>query len=96
MRAGSPTLLRWAMHELSAANRAAMLIPPGFAHGFQTLSEEAELLYFHSAPHVPAAEDGLHPLDPRLAIAWPRAVTVMSDRDAGRPFLAATFEGVRP
>lgn len=95
LRAGSPTLLRWAMHELSAANGAAMLIPPGFAHGFQTLSDEAELLYFHSAPHVPAAEGGLHPLDPRLAIAWPRAVTVMSDRDAARPNLAASFEGVR-
>jgi dTDP-4-dehydrorhamnose 3,5-epimerase len=83
------------MHELSAANGAAMLIPPGFAHGFQTLGDDAELLYFHSAPYVPAAEDGLHPLDPRLAIAWPRAVTEMSERDAARPQLAAGFAGVR-
>ncbi len=95
VRAGSPTLLRWVMHELSAENGAAMLIPPGFAHGFQTLGDDAELLYFHSAPHVPAAEGGLHPLDPRLAIAWPRAVTVMSERDAARPHLPASFEGVR-
>jgi dTDP-4-dehydrorhamnose 3,5-epimerase len=95
VRAGSPTLLRWAMHELSADNGAAMLIPPGFAHGFQTLGDDAELLYFHSAPYVSAAEDGLHPLDPRLAIAWPRAVTVMSERDAARPHLAASFAGVR-
>jgi dTDP-4-dehydrorhamnose 3,5-epimerase len=95
VRAGSPTLLRSAMQELSSGNGAAMLIPPGFAHGFQTLDDETELLYFHSAPHVPAAEDGLHPLDPRLAIAWPRAVTVMSERDAARPHLAASFAGVR-
>jgi dTDP-4-dehydrorhamnose 3,5-epimerase len=95
VRAGSPTLLRWAMHELSADNGAAMLIPPGFAHGFQTLGGDAELLYFHSAPYVQDAEHGLHPLDPRLAVAWPRAVTVMSDRDAARPYLAAGFEGVR-
>ena len=95
VRAGSPTLSRWVMRELSADNGAAMLIPPGFAHGFQTLGDDVELLYFHSAPHVPNAEDGLHPLDPRLAIPWPREVTVMSDRDAARPHLPATFTGVR-
>jgi dTDP-4-dehydrorhamnose 3,5-epimerase len=95
VRAGSPTLLQWVMHDLSAENGAAMLIPPGFAHGFQTLGDDVELLYFHSAPYVPAAEGGLHPLDPRLAIAWPRAVSVMSDRDAVRPHLATGFEGVR-
>ena len=72
-----------------------MLIPPGFAHGFQTLGDNVELLYFHSAPHAPEAEGGLHPLDPRLAIPWPRAVTVMSDRDAARAHLAASFKGVR-
>jgi len=95
VRAGSPTLLRWVMSELSAANGAAMLIPPGFAHGFQTLGDDVELLYFHSVPHAPEAEDGLHPLDPRLAIPWPREVTAMSDRDAARPRLAVDFEGVR-
>jgi dTDP-4-dehydrorhamnose 3,5-epimerase len=95
LRAGSPTLLRWAMHELSVDNAAAMLIPPGFAHGFQTLSDHAELLYFHSAPYVAAAEDGLHPLDPCLGIAWPRAATMMSERDATRPHLGRGFEGVR-
>jgi dTDP-4-dehydrorhamnose 3,5-epimerase len=95
VRANSPTLLRWVMHELSAENSAAMLIPPGFAHGFQTLGDDVELLYFHSASHVPEAEDGLHPLDPRLAIPWPRAVAVMSERDAARAHLAASFEGVR-
>jgi dTDP-4-dehydrorhamnose 3,5-epimerase len=95
VRASSPNLLRWVMHELSAENGAAMLIPPGFAHGFQTLDDDVELLYFHSAPHVPDAEDGLHPLDPRLAIPWPHAVTVMSERDAARAHLAASFEGVR-
>lgn len=94
VRAGSPTLLRWAMGELSAENGAAMLIPAGFAHGFQTLSDDVELIYFHSAPYVPEAENGLHPLDPRLAIPWPRKVTAMSERDAGRPHLPPIFDGV--
>jgi dTDP-4-dehydrorhamnose 3,5-epimerase len=95
VRAGSSGMLRWVMSELSAENGAAMLIPPGFAHGFQALGDDVELLYFHSAPYAPDAEDGLHPLDARLAIPWPRDVTAMSERDAARPPLPATFVGVQ-
>lgn len=94
VRAGSPTFLNWAATELSAENGAAMLIPPGFAHGFQTLSDDVELLYFHSQAHAPEAEGGLNPCDLRLAIPWPRETSTISDRDASRPHLSADFEGV--
>ena len=91
IRVNSPTFLTSVSTELSADNNAAMLIPPGFAHGFQTLSDNVDLIYFHSEIHVPEAEDGLHPLDRRLAIMWPKEITIMSNRDSSRPTLTDDF-----
>jgi dTDP-4-dehydrorhamnose 3,5-epimerase len=94
LRAGSPTFLRWHAAELSAENSLAMLIPAGFAHGFQTLVDDCELLYVHSAPYVAASEGAVNAFDPRLSIQWPRAVTDMSDRDRNHPVLRAEFQGI--
>jgi dTDP-4-dehydrorhamnose 3,5-epimerase len=94
LRRGSPTFLRWHAEKLSADNGMALLIPRGFAHGFQTLGDDAEMLYCHSAAYAPAAEGGLHPLDERLAIAWPLAVSEISARDAAHARLDAEFEGI--
>jgi len=96
LRAGSPTFLQWCAQELSAENHAALLIPPGCAHGFQTLSEDVELLYAHSAQYAPSADAGLNPQDPQLGIRWPLPVSVISDKDTGRPMLIPDFEGLRP
>ena len=95
LRRGSPTFLQWHAEHLSADNGRALLIPPGFAHGFQTLTDHAELLYCHPKAYAPAAEAGLHPLDPRLAVAWPLPVGPLSPRDAGQPWMMEEFEGVR-
>jgi dTDP-4-dehydrorhamnose 3,5-epimerase len=94
VRAGSPTFLQWHAERLSPENGRALLLPEGFAHGFQALTDEAELLYCHSAPYVPGAEGGLNPRDPRLEIAWPLAITDMSARDAQHPLLDANFAGL--
>lgn len=94
VRAGSPTFLHWHAETLSLDNGCAMLIPPGVAHGFQALSDGVELLYCHSAPHVPASEGGLDGLDARLAIDWPLPVLGRSARDQAHPSLTADFEGV--
>lgn len=94
LRAGSPTFLQWFGAELSAANHRALLIPPGFAHGFQALADDCEMLYLHSTPHAPASEGGLDALDPRLAIAWPLPVAERSPRDAEHPLLAPGFTGL--
>lgn len=93
LRAGSPTFLQWHAERLSAGNGRALLIPQGFAHGFQALCDDVQMLYCHTAPHRPEAEAGLHPLDPRLGIAWPLAVTDLSPRDAGQPLLQESFAG---
>lgn len=96
LRAGSPTFLRWHAEPLSAGNGCALLIPQGFAHGFQALSDDVELLYCHSAPHVPACEGGLDALDARLAIAWPLPVLERSARDQSHALLGIHYEGIAP
>lgn len=94
VRAGSPTFLHWHAEELSAGNLRALLVPEGFAHGFQTLTDDCEVLYMSSAFYTPAAEDGLNPHDPSLAIAWPLAASEMSERDRNHPLLTGQFAGV--
>ena len=95
LRAGSPTYLAWHAELLSADNHRALLIPEGFAHGFQTQTPNAEMLYCHSSFYAPAFEAGLNPLDPRLAVTWPLLVQGLSPRDAGHMMIDAKFEGVR-
>nr|WP_246356630.1 dTDP-4-dehydrorhamnose 3,5-epimerase [Pseudomonas gingeri] len=95
LRPDSPTFLQWHAEHLRAGDGRSLLLPAGFAHGFQTLSDDAELLYLHSADYAPDAEGGLSVLDPRLAIAWPEAVKNLSARDAGHPLLDTSFPGVR-
>lgn len=94
LRKGSPTFLRWHAEELSAANHRALLIPPGFAHGFQALKPDCELFYLHSEPYDPSLEGALNPRDPALGIAWPLEIAVISDKDAQRPMIASDFQGV--
>jgi dTDP-4-dehydrorhamnose 3,5-epimerase len=95
LRPRSPTFLRWHAERLSADNNRALLIPEGFAHGFQALSDGVELVYCHSAAHAPEAEGGLDALDPRLAISWPLAIGERSARDAGLSCIDDSFEGIR-
>lgn len=94
LRAGSPTFLKWHAEELSAENARMMVIPEGFAHGFQVLEEDSELLYLHTAHYSSSAEGGVRPTDPRLSINWPLAVRDLSDRDRNHPLLASDFTGL--
>lgn len=95
LRPDSPTYLRWHAEVLSAANHCALLIPEGFAHGFQALSDDVELIYCHSAFYAPDAEGGITALDPRLAIAWPLPIAARSPRDEALPAIDDRFPGVR-
>lgn len=94
LRASSLTYLQWHAQILSADNGQAMLIPEGFAHGFQALTDDVEMLYCHSVAYSAAAEAGLNFRDERLAIMWPLPVSDVSVRDAGHPLIANGFEGV--
>lgn len=94
LRTDSPTFLKWHGVQLSADNHYAFLIPEGFAHGFQTLTDDVELLYCHSMPYKSSAEAGLHAQDPALAIAWPLPVTELSLRDCQHPLITSVFKGI--
>ena len=96
LRCGSPTFLRWHAQVLSAANRTSLFIPKGFAHGFQALTPDCELLYLHSQPYAAEAEGALNVRDPALAIAWPLPVTDLSERDAQHRCIDAGFTGLEP
>ena len=94
LRPDSPTFLRWHGEALSGGNRRSLVIPEGFAHGFQTLEEDCELLYFHTDYYVPAAEGGLNVADPRVGIDWPLPIADLSERDRTHPCISADFAGV--
>lgn len=94
LREGSPTFLQWFGAELSAANRRMLYIPEGFAHGFQTLDANVEMLYHHTEFYTPGAEGGYRYDDPAFAIPWPLPVTVISERDIAHPVIDKNFKGI--
>jgi dTDP-4-dehydrorhamnose 3,5-epimerase len=86
LRQGSPTFKRWFAAELTADNRKALYVPAGFAHGFQTLADDSEVLYQMSEFHSPESARGVRWNDPAFAIDWPRAAKrTMSQRDRSYP-----------
>lgn len=95
VRINSSTFLHWHAERLSMDNGRELLIPEGFAHGFQTLTDNVEILYCHSAAYFPSAEAGLDPHDSQLAITWPLPITGLSARDATHPLIDVEFKGVR-
>jgi dTDP-4-dehydrorhamnose 3,5-epimerase len=89
IRRKSPTCGRWLGVELSEENGRALLVPEGFAHGFQTLQDGTEVLYQISQYHTPEAACGIRFDDPALAVRWPLPVSVISERDRALPDFAA-------
>ena len=85
LRPDSPTFRRWQSFELAAENRCQLYVPRGFAHGFQTLTDDVEVSYLISKPHVPQAANGIRYDDAAFQVEWPLPVTVISDRDRSWP-----------
>ena len=71
-----------------------MYIPEGFAHGFQCLTDDCELLYHHTEYYKPGVEAGIRHDDARINIAWPLPVTVISERDRSHTHLNENFKGI--
>ncbi len=88
LRRDAPTFGQWVGQELSEENRYAMWVPPGFAHGFVVLSDEAHFLYKCTAPYRPVSEGGFRWDDPDVGIEWPTDDIVLSERDAALPAFA--------
>jgi dTDP-4-dehydrorhamnose 3,5-epimerase len=85
LRPQSPSYLRWQAFELTAENRKALYVPKGFAHGFQTLADNAEIIYQISEFYAPNSAGGYRYDDAAFGVAWPLPVTVISERDLNWP-----------
>lgn len=94
LRKDSQTFLKWFGTELSAENKKMLYIPAGFAHGFQTLTDDVELVYQHTEFYTPSAEAGIRYDDSAVNIQWPLAVSEISERDSNHPLIDSTFKGL--
>lgn len=90
LRPDSATYLRSVAVELSEANRRALYVPIGFAHGYQALTDGAEVLYQVSTVYAPGYEQGFRFDDPAFTLSWPLPVSVISEKDAAWPLLDTT------
>jgi dTDP-4-dehydrorhamnose 3,5-epimerase len=87
LREDSPSYLQQFSVELSAENRLALYVPVGVGHGFQTLTDDAEVFYQMSVAFQPESQRGVRYDDPAIGIDWPLPITAMSDKDANAPTL---------
>jgi dTDP-4-dehydrorhamnose 3,5-epimerase len=86
LRPDSPTFRRWFGVELADRRYTSLYVPAGCAHGYQTLVDDAEVLYFTAAPYAPAHQEGVRWDDPAFRVAWPvDPPTVVNDRDRSYP-----------
>ncbi len=94
LRKTSSSFLQWHGEILSAENLKMMYIPKGFAHGFQTLKKNSELLYFHTEFYSPQHEGGIRYDDPLINIQWPLKITDISKKDYSYELLSNDFIGI--
>ena len=95
LRAGSPTFLQWHAEELCSQNARMMIVPEGFAHGFQVLDPDSEMFYLHTAFYAPEKAGGVAFDDPRLAIPWPLTTPVLSSHGKRHPPMSSDFSGIK-
>jgi len=94
LRQNSPTFLEWHGELLSGENMKMLFIPEGFAHGFQTLEDNCEMLYLHTEFYSPQYEGAIRYDDPMIGIQWPLEVSEITERDRNHPFLMQDFSGI--
>lgn len=94
IRKESPTFLQWTGVELTEKNDRLIYVPEGFAHGFQALTDDVEILYFVTNYYAPKNEAGLRFDDPAIKIDWPLEATVVSDKDRTHPLIDNHFSGI--
>jgi len=92
LRANSPTYLQWYSETLSAENKKMICIPEGFAHGFQTLEDNIEIIYLHTEFYSSELESAVRYDDPKFNISWPLELTVISERDKNLPLINGDFK----
>jgi dTDP-4-dehydrorhamnose 3,5-epimerase len=94
IRKNSPTFLQWYGIVISDENKKSLIVPEGFAHGYQALSEDCELIYLSTANYSVGSEGGINAEDKSLSITWPLPITDLSEKDAKYPSITSDFLGV--
>jgi dTDP-4-dehydrorhamnose 3,5-epimerase len=94
IRKDSKSLFNYHAEILSEENKKILYIPEGFAHGFQTIKSNCEVLYFHTEYYSQENESGINSMDPSIGINWPNNVSFRSERDLTFPFLDSSFKGI--
>lgn len=94
IRHSSKTFLHWFGITLSERCRRSIFIPEGFAHGFQVLEPNSQVLYLHTAPYSANHQGIIQILDPLVSIKWPIPVASQSERDKAQPVLDQSFDGI--
>ena len=94
LRKDSPTFLHWFGTVLSRLNMHMMYVPEGFAHGFQTLEDDSELIYSHTSYYHPKAEGGIRYNDKMVGVEWPLNIVSVSDKDASYHLIDSNFKGI--
>lgn len=94
LRKGSPTFFKYHSVLLTEDNLQSFFIPEGFAHGFQSLTPDCEMIYLHTAEYNQELEFGLNAIDPLLGINWPEPIIDRSERDSALKMLTKDFQGI--
>jgi dTDP-4-dehydrorhamnose 3,5-epimerase len=95
IREDSPTFLQHLQITLSQENLKMIYVPEGFAHGFQTIADNSEMIYHHTAYYNPANERGLRYNDPAFGITWPLDPVNVTEKDRNYPLVNHKFKGIR-
>ncbi len=95
LRSDSLTFLKYHTEILSAENCKSLVIPEGFAHGFQVLEESSELMYFHTANYAKNSESGIRLTDPRISLKLPLDISEISERDLNHPLISCDWKGIK-
>jgi dTDP-4-dehydrorhamnose 3,5-epimerase len=90
----SKTYLNWYSTILDENNHRTLIIPEGFAHGFQTLTDDCELIYFHTNSYDEESDRSINALDKKININWPLSVTEISKKDKEALFITNQFKGI--
>ncbi len=96
IRKDSPTFLSWHGEILSADNQTSLVVPEGFAHGFQALTDDCEIIYCVTAAYSKQNESIINAIDSMIAVSWPQPITERSARDSEQPYINSTFLGIEP
>jgi dTDP-4-dehydrorhamnose 3,5-epimerase len=94
LRRNSQSFLKWHAEILSSDNHRMMYIPEGFAHGFQALEDDVELIYLHTEFYSPEHEGGVRHDEPRVGVRWPMLISETSSKDRCYALLSSEFEGI--